>query len=193
MRRAAAGPVRRVLWVVAGGAFVLLMPGGSGTAAAQEASPSTASEVSVSDFAWLAGTWRGSGPVGTLAEVHYMEPRAGVLPSVFRLVGDGRVVVLELISLVEEDDGLHLYVRHFSPELVPMEEQRAIDLRLVGRDADRFDFENVHEGNPTTGVVHRTGPDAFVSISELLRPDGTRDTIRVEYRRVERVSDAGGR
>lgn len=141
-------------------------------------------EVGVEEFSWLEGTWRGSGPGGAAAEIHYMEPSAGVLPSVFRLVHDGRVVVLELITLAEEEDGLHMYVRHFSPDLTPLEEGLPIALRLVEAGEDTFRFENVRDGNPTVGVVMRTAPDAFVSLSELRRADGSADTIRVEYGRI---------
>lgn len=141
-------------------------------------------DVTVADFAWLEGTWRGDGPGGSAAEIHYMEPSAGVLPAVFRLVQDGRVVVLELITLAEEEDGLHMYVRHFSPDLTPLEEGHPIALRLVEAGEDTFRFENVRDGNPTVGVVMRTPPDAFVSLSELRRADGSADTIRVEYGRL---------
>ena len=141
-------------------------------------------DLSVSDFAWLEGTWRGPGPDGTVAEIHYMGPSAGVLPAAFRLVRGERVVVLEFVTLTEEEDGLYMYVRHFSPALEPMEKGHPITLRLVGREGDRFAFENVLEGNPTVAFLTRTGPDAVVSMSELARPDGSTDTIRVEYERV---------
>lgn len=162
-----------------------LVAGLSGLAApAQAQDGSSGPRVSVADFGWLEGTWRGPGPQDATAGIHFMEPSAGVLPAAFRLEQDGRVVVLEFLTLVEEEDGLHMYVRHFSPALVPMEEERAIDLRLEARDGDRWVFGNVREENPTVSVMTRTGPDAFVSMSELARPDGTADTIRVEYRRV---------
>ncbi len=138
---------------------------------------------SVADFAWMEGTWQGPGPRGAKAEIHFMAPSAGVLPAAFRLEQDGRVVVLELVTLVDEEDGLHMYVRHFSPELRPMEEEHAIDLRLEERRGDRFVFRNVRDGNPTVTVMSRQGPGAFVSMSELARQGGTADTIRVEYRR----------
>lgn len=93
---------------------------------------------------------------------------------------------------VEQDDGVHMYVRHFSPELRPMEEERAIDLRLEERRGERFVFENVRQGNPTATVTTREGPDAFASMSKLARPDGSADTIRVEYRRANGGGSSGG-
>lgn len=148
--------------------------------------PSDADAVAtLSDFAWLEGTWRGSGPGGSTAEVHYMAPEAGVLPSVFRLSKDGEIVVLETITLVEDEDGLTLYVRHFTPRLEAMEAERPLTLRLVGREGDRFLFENVYDENPRRSELERTGPRSLRSWSELLRDDGTTAEIDVEYTRVD--------
>lgn len=138
--------------------------------------------VVLDDFAWLTGTWRGAGPGGAVAEIHYMEPEAGNLPSVFRLRQNGRVVVLETISLVEESDGgLVMYVRHFDTALVPLEKERAIELRLVEQRDRSFVFENVHEGqNPRRSVLTRTA-EGFTSVSYLSRPGGDTEEIRVSY------------
>lgn len=154
---------------------------------AQTGSPPPTGEDSatpLSDFAWLEGTWRGTGPGGSVAEIHYMAPSAGVLPSVFRLERAGKVLVLETITLVEEADGLVLYIRHFSPALEAMEKERPLTLRLVDREGDTFFFENVYEENPRRSELERNGPDTFRSWSELLRDDGTTSEIEVEYTRV---------
>lgn len=162
----------------------------TGSAAAQnpaqeDDSRAPAPDVELGDFAWLTGTWRGPGPNGATAEIHFMRPRAGGLPSLFRLWQGDRIVVLEAISLVEEKDGLFMYVRHFSPELVPMEEEGALRLRLVERRGDAFRFENTVGGrNPRTSVLTRT-ESGFTSSSELVEPDGSTSEIRVEYERVE--------
>lgn len=142
-----------------------------------------AQDVGVDDFAWLAGTWRGAGPGGSVAEIHYMDPEAGSLPSIFRLRQNDRVVVLEAISLIEENDGLVMYVRHFDTALVPLEKERAIALRLVERRDRSFFFENRNEGqNPRRSVLTRTD-EGFTSVSYLARPDGSTDEIRVEFER----------
>lgn len=157
---------------------------GPSLACDDEAEPLAPARVTLEDFAWLAGSWRGEGPGGAAAEVHYMPPAAGVLPSVFRLRTEERTVVLEAITLVETDAGLTLYVRHFTPELEPLEEESALELRLAERRGDCFLFENVREENPRRSLLRRTGPDGFLSRSELRRADGSEDEIRVEYRRV---------
>jgi hypothetical protein len=139
--------------------------------------------VALEDFAWLEGTWRGPGPQGSTAEIHFMAPGAGVLPSIFRLRQGERTVTLEAITLVDEEDGPFMYVRHFDPKLVPMEEE-AIRLRLAERRGDAFHFVNDQEGrNPRTSVLTRTR-DGFVSSSRLVGPDGEPSEIRVAYERV---------
>lgn len=146
--------------------------------------------VTLADFGWMEGSWRGTGPEGSTAEIHYMAPAAGVLPSVFRLRTEERTVVLEALTLVEEERGVVLYVRHFTPALEPLEAERALVLRLVERRGDCFLFENLYDENPRRGLLRRTGDDSFLSRSELLRDDGTVDEIRVEYRRVRPPSPA---
>lgn len=139
------------------------------------------------DLAWLAGTWRGPGPEGRgTAEIHFMAPEAGVMPSIFRLSDGDRVAVLEAITLVQEGEGLVMYVRHFDPALVPYEEEEALALRLTGREGHAFVFENVRAGaNPVRSVLTPTR-NGFVSMSELVGPDGSRSEIRVEYERPDR-------
>jgi Domain of unknown function (DUF6265) len=161
--------------VMAGAIFAALLTNAA-SAAAQEAS--------LSDFAWLTGTWRGSGPEGAVAEIRYMEPEAGVLPALFGLHRPSEVLIMEVISMVQEDDGLFLYVRHLDPALVPQEDGPAIRLHLTERHGDTFVFQNVRPGeNPVRSVLVRTA-DGFTSWSELARPDGRTDTIRVAYRKV---------
>lgn len=155
------------------------------------AGPLGAQVAELDDFTWLAGSWRGPGPGGAVAEIHFLPPAAGVLPSFFRLVQDERVLILEAISLRREDDGLFMYVRHFDPALTPLEKDHAIKLRLERRQGDAFFFENVYEGeNPRRSVMERTA-GGFVAMSELARPDGATDTIRVEYHRVAEATSGG--
>lgn len=149
--------------------------------AAAQAATTEAPDATLDDFAWLEGTWRGEGPEGATAEIHFMKPRTGVLPAVFRLWQGERVITLEAISLVEEPRGLVMYVRHFDTALVPMEKERAIELLLVERDGEAFHFENVNEGqNPLSSTMTRTD-DGFESVSIL----GGGGEIRVEYERTE--------
>lgn len=165
------------------GAALLVLAAALPTAAQDAPEALEATGTGVEDFSWMAGEWSGVGPDGSRAEIDYMEPEGGVLPGLFRLVQEGRLVILEAITLVEEDDGLFMYVRHFDAALVPLERERAIRLRHVGQDGDVHHFENTNEGqNPVRSTLTRT-EHGFVSRSVLARPDGSTDEIHVEYRR----------
>lgn len=148
------------------------------------ASMAQAQEVGVQDFDWLAGSWHGIGPKGTTAEITYMKSEANVLPALFRLYDAEKLIILEIITLVQEEDGVFLYVRHFDDALVPMECDRALKLHLVGRDGDSFVFDNVRKGqSPVRSTITRT-ERGFTSKSDLVPKDGKESSIRVSYERV---------
>ena len=84
---------------------------------------------------------------------------------------------------MEEKNGLVMYIRHFTPNLTPLEEEHALTLRFTGRQGDRYVFENVYNENPRRTEITQIGPDGFVS-RELLREDGSTGEIWVEYHRV---------
>lgn len=152
--------------------------------AAHGGAPDAEPSVTLADLSWLQGTWRGEGPDGGVAEIHYMTPEAGVLPSIFRLWSGDDLMVIELLTLVEDEEGLVMYIRHFSSELTPFEEDHPLTVRVVEGSPDRLYFENVRDENPRVSEMVRTGPDAFTSRSELHRADGAVDTIQVSYTRV---------
>lgn len=135
------------------------------------------------EFAWLTGSWEGEGPRGSRADIHFMSAEGGVMPAVFHLWKGDRSIVLEAMTLVQEEGRVVMYVRHFDRSLVPMEHERAIALALVDRRGDAWVFENRNAGqNPRRSILTRT-PDGFASVSELVRPDGSTDEIRSSYRR----------
>lgn len=142
--------------------------------------------VTVEDFAWLEGRWIGEGPEGATAEIHYLAPKAGVLVGTFRLVQADRLIVLELITLVNGEEGVEMRVRHFDGTLTVFEEDHPLTLVLQEAGDDLYRFRNVYEGeDPVVAEVRVLGPDRHVSWSRLEHqgPDGPSE-IEVEYRRV---------
>ncbi len=149
------------------------------------AAPGCAQEAGLEDFAWLTGSWEGPGPEGTVADITFMAPQAGIIPAFFRLRRDTEVVILEVMSLLEGKDTVVMYVRHFDTSLVPLEEEHAIKLVLSAHTTNSFIFRNAYEEeNPRRSVLTRTDR-GFVSLSELARSDGSTDTIQVEYHRTD--------
>lgn len=142
--------------------------------------------VTVADFAWLEGRWIGEGPDGATAEIDYLAPEAGVLVGTFRLYRGDQLMVLELITLVDGEDGVELRVRHFDAELTAFEAEHPLTLVLHEARDDLYRFRNVRPGeDPTSSEIRRLGPDRHVSWSRLEHQgEGGATEIAVEYRRV---------
>ena len=170
---------------------------GLGSAAdAQAAIPTRASSASatIDDFHWLVGRWEGrvTGASGT-AEVTFAAPAAGVMIGMMRLVQDEKVVVVELISLVDTPSGPEMRFRHFSPSLESYEPTFRQNMRLTAMSAESAVFENVvpydkalMSTQPRTTTWKRITDDSFVGRSDVLSGDAKAGVVEVTYRRVSR-------
>lgn len=145
------------------------------------------------DLAWLAGSWEGRMMGGTgIAEVMFAKPNAGVITGVMRLIDGGKVVVVELITLVDTPRGVEMRFRHFSPALEAYEREFKQAMRLVTSDSGRFVFQNdvpyvkeLMSTQPRTTTFTRRGKDGFVGNSSTLSGDSEPGTVEVTYRRVK--------
>ncbi len=128
------------------------------------ASPGSASDADIEDFAWLAGHWRGEGFGGVIEEI-WSEPLGGTMMGMFRLVKDDEVEFYELVVIGEDDEGMSMKVKHFSRDFVAWEDKKG---------AIRFDLESVE-------------PDEAQFSGLELKRDGDSLEIRL------RMSSAGGK
>lgn len=135
---------------------------------------------SIESYEFLSGTWRGESH-GSVIEETWLPPEAGNLTGVFRMSGEGRVQLVEIMTLTEEDVGVMYRLRHFNTALVPWKseadgpiEAKAV---LVDSDSVRFEFDESddleaitydREGDTMTArVIFRAeGRDPFVLVFE---------------------------
>jgi Domain of unknown function (DUF6265) len=101
----------------------------------------------------------------------------------FRVTENDKVLVIELFSVVEKPGGINLYVRHFTPELVPWEKSDATFLNLTTADAKKFDFENPVNSRPKRAVLTRIDNDAYTWHSEIIPEKGDPQIIEITYHR----------
>ena len=138
--------------------------------------------VSIESLEFLSGTWRGE-TADSIIEETWLPPEEGNLTGVFRMTGDGRVQLVEIMTLTEEEDGLVYRLRHFNTALVPWKSEadgpmQSSAVVLVDEDSVRFEFNEASgieaitydlEGDSMTARVifpEATGREAFVLVFE---------------------------
>ena len=167
--------------------YLTLAACGFFTASLAAQSPRT----TTSDFRWLAGNWEGrlTGRPGT-ADITFTTPREGTITGVMRLADNGKIIVVELISLVDTPDGVEMRFRHFSPALEAYETQFKQAMRLSSHSNERDVFDNtatydkaLMSTQPRTTQFIRRGPDEFVGRSDIIGDDGKPAVVESIYRR----------
>ncbi len=105
----------------------VLLAGGCGvsthTLSISPADPPDAREAGetarVASLSWMAGTYRGTTPDTITHEETWAEPMGDAVVGMYHRVRDGRLLMSELLTIEERDGTLVLFLRHFSPGLVP--------------------------------------------------------------------------
>lgn len=103
--------------------------------------------VTTADFAWLAGTWEGklAGKEGMVAAVAYQRPAAGTITGVMRLHQGDKLMVVELISMIDTPRGVEVRFRHFTGALEAMETTFKQNMVLKSHEPAKDTFENLAE------------------------------------------------
>ncbi len=101
--------------------LTLLLAVAAGTAVAAEDSIDLG-QVTLEDFAWLAGTWRGTA-FGAECEEAWQKPMGGSMIGTFKLVREGEPVFYELMLITHEEGRWVLKVKHFHPDFTAWEEK----------------------------------------------------------------------
>lgn len=101
---------------------LLLAPSAGAVPAPAATSPERMPSPSIADFAWLAGTWRGTG-LGGECEETWSAPFAGEMTGTFRLLRDSETVFYEFMLLEADAEGFALKLKHFSADFTAWEEK----------------------------------------------------------------------
>jgi hypothetical protein len=169
-----------------------LMPVSGALAQAPNPATSASPVPTTSDFKWLEGQWEGhmTGGIG-VAHVMFGPPAAGLITGVMRLIDGEKVLVVELISLVDTPPGVEMRFRHFSPALDAYESTFKQSMLLKKHDADADVFENtvafdakLMSTQPRVTTWKRVSADTFVGHSDIFGSDGKPAVVEVTYKRV---------
>jgi len=138
----------------------------------------TGAAAKITDLAWLAGTWRGTG-LGGMNEEQWSSPAGGTMMGMYRLLREGRVVFYELLTLGESGGSLLLTLRHFHPDLRGWEERdETVRMPFIKVEAGKYYFE---------GLTLSPGPDrtltVHLAIESKEKDGGLANEAAFEYRR----------
>ncbi len=97
----------------------------------------------ISDMAWLSGTWHGTFMGGSTEEV-WSKPRGGVMIGMFRFLMDEKPIFYELMTLSEINGGVILRLKHFHANFVAWEEKdKTVDFRFIKQVGNRIYFDGL--------------------------------------------------
>jgi hypothetical protein len=175
-------------------------------ALAAQASPTAVSRVAASvaktpsavattaDFAWLAGNWEGNlaGDGGVVAALTFQAPAAGTITGVMRLRQGDKLLMVELIAMVDTPRGVEMRFRHFTGTLEALEPTFKHTMLLKSHEPTKDTFENLADYDktlmstqPRVSAWIRRGPDEMVAHSDIIGGDGKPAVIEVIYRRTK--------
>ncbi|RNC82654.1 MAG: hypothetical protein ED559_13025 [Phycisphaera sp.] len=143
-----------------------------------------AEPVAIEDLSFLAGSWRGD-VFGSLVEETWLSPEEGNMTGVFRMTGEEKVDLVEIMTLTETDDGLMYRLRHFDTALVPWASE--VDGPIVGRaeliDEDSVRFVMTDPESDVEAIVYDLEGDTLVATVNFVSEE--RDPFRLEFDRVD--------
>jgi len=98
-------------------------------------------KASLSEVAWIAGSWEGEAFGGKVQEV-WTPPLGDSMMCAFKLVVEGKVQFYELCQIREENGSLILRLKHFNGDLKSWEEKNdTVDFKLVKIEGETAYFE----------------------------------------------------
>jgi len=100
-------------------AATLLLAASTAIAEDEAPAPETTPAASVSDLAWMTGTWSGPLPGGEVLEENWTVPKAGSIQSLVRSTGPNGTSMFELIVIEEEEGTLRLRLQQWDPGMKP--------------------------------------------------------------------------
>lgn len=105
--------------------------------------PAQRPAATIEDVAWLAGHWRGEGLGGEIEEV-WTPPMGNTMACAFKLTKADTVSFYELAVLVEEENSVAMWVKHFQPDFTGWEEKGdKVEFPLVRIAPDALYFEGL--------------------------------------------------
>ncbi len=106
---------------------------------------------SVKNLEFLVGHWRGELD-SDIVEEYWLPETHSNMACVFRWIKKGEIYIYELVSLVERDDEIHMFLRHFDKKFTAWEDKDTPrDFVVTALSSNEVVF--IDTGNPDGGFI----------------------------------------
>lgn len=124
----------------------------------------------IEDLAWLEGVWKGKVGADDVEET-WSAPKNGSMMGMFRWFRDGKLRLIEMITVAEFDGKITMKLKHFNPMLHSFETQNeTTDFTLLSVEKNKAVWNEVKpEGGPQHLIYTRDGDSLTVLFH---RPEG---------------------
>ena len=130
----------------------------------------------IEDLAWLEGVWKGKVGADDVEET-WSAPKNGSMMGMFRWFRDGKLRIMEMITVAEFDGKITMKLKHFNASLHSFEAQsETTDFTLLSVESNKAIWNEVaRDGGPQHLVYTRDGSTLTVRFH---RPDGGTPSVR---------------
>jgi len=136
----------------------------------------TSPQATLSDVAWITGSWEGEAFGGQVQEV-WAPPLGDSMMCAFKLVVDGKVEFYELCQIREESGSLVLRLKHFNGDLKGWEEKdETVDFKIVKVEKDIVYFDGF--------TVERVSKDK-INMHVMIGEAGEESEVTFNYSRAK--------
>jgi hypothetical protein len=140
-------------------AVLMIALTGTGSDPASGAAPPSSK---LAPVAWLAGSWRSQSDGDQLDEM-WSAPSSDSMFGSFRWMKDGKAWMFEMLTIMDEADGVILRIKHFDHKGVGWEEKdQAVIFRLARHDAQSAEFERIQSDKTGKLVYRKPGADELI-------------------------------
>ena len=137
------------------------------------------SDITIDDFAWIAGHWTGEGFGGEMEE-YWAPPSDDVMMGMFKHSKDGKITFYEFFTIVKNNDQWDLKLKHFDPDFAGWEEKTDyVTFPLVSASPTKIAFD---------GLVMKKVSGDQMEVLLTMKRNGEVSVERFIYNRVGKLT-----
>ena len=135
----------------------------------------------IAALSWMSGTWTDARQSGENLEEFWGEPNKGFMSGSFRWSAkDGKIIVLEILTISKEGEDVAMRLRHFDDKL-KCREQDPLILKKIAGEAKSATFEGTDAKSKVTIRYSREGDELKIKLD--IARDGKQRSLEFAFKK----------